>query len=111
MRRTNNNLGFDDNDIALTANTDDLQKTSHMTDISSDAAYDVTGINAKGYNAIIELVNTGAFNITLKHDDPASAVGNQIFNQNNLDLVLQPYQNVRYVYKSYVGRTGWWQLT
>lgn len=111
MRRTNNNFGFDDNDIELTANTNNLTRTSHQTDISSDATYDVTGIQAKGYNSVIELVNTGAFNITFKHDDSASAAGNQIYNQNNLDLVLQPYQNVRYVYKTYVGRTGWWQLT
>lgn len=68
---------------------------SEIINISASAAYDITG-----FRAILSdvnrktLINVGSFNITLKHLNGSSSVGNQIAVSTGSDLVLAPLNTV-----------------
>lgn len=62
--------------------------------LDSDDNYNITGIDSSfGFGQsgdLIKLVNVGAFNLTLTHEDTASLAANRFLRANALDLVLAP---------------------
>lgn len=78
-------FGANQNNLAL----GDLDQAS-VVKVSATVAVNITGIvaNAAMAGRQILLVNTGANNITLKHDDANSAAGNRFLNRGNGDAVL-----------------------
>jgi hypothetical protein len=75
----------------ITANTDDYNPTDvHLNSvlrINSDAARNLTGINAGATGEMILLVNTGAFTITLVHDATSTAA-NRFFCPGSANFAL-----------------------
>lgn len=62
--------------------------------LDSDDNYNITGIDSsfgRGQAGdLIKLINVGAFNLTLTHEDTASLAANRFLRANALDLVLAP---------------------
>lgn len=86
---------FEDTATQITSNQDNYTPGSQFTfgqviRISSDAARDITGIAAANPGRMIWLYNSGAFNITLKHQNAGSGPVNRIVGRGNADTVLTP---------------------
>lgn len=85
----------------ITANQNDYSPTG-MADavtllINSDAARDITGFATPTTGRLLWVYNTGAFNVTLKHQVTSSA-GNQIRGRGGADTVLTPSTGVQLYY-------------
>jgi hypothetical protein len=66
---------------------------SHVR-LNSDAARDITGVDAAATLVQKKLINVGAFNITLKHEDAGSSAANRFLSFTGLALVIQPNDSV-----------------
>jgi hypothetical protein len=77
----------------LTGNTNDWNPTGlagcHAIIINSNAAVNLTGIVAQADGREYQLINNGAFTITLKHDATSTAA-NRFYCQNSADFALSP---------------------
>jgi hypothetical protein len=91
------------NDYALAVATNDIFR------ISSDAARHITGISAGLFDGhAILLRNVGAFAITLKHQDAASAAANRLISPWAGDVVMSANSSMLLMYDSTLSR---WVVT
>jgi hypothetical protein len=73
--------------------------------VSSDAARNVTGFSHGTVSGTTKwMINSGSFNITLKHEDGASTAANRILSSTGADLVLVPGGMAMITYDSAAGR-------
>lgn len=91
----------------LLANTDNwaVNTAATVLRVSSDAAYNITGIVAPASSAprTHRLVNVGAFSLTLKHDVTSTAA-NRFYGPGAADFVLTQYMTVTLRYDTTLTR-------
>lgn len=96
----------------ITANQNDYSPTNMSRAVvllvNSDAARDITGFATGVSGRWLWVYNTGAFNITLKHQVTSSA-GNQIRGRGGADTVLTPSTGVQLYYSGSL--TKWVVMT
>ena len=87
----------------ITADQDDFQLGANNNQrgvalLDSDDNWSLTGIDSSFGRAqlgdLIKLVNVGAFNIQLNHEDTGSLAANRFLRANGLDLVLAPGDSI-----------------
>jgi hypothetical protein len=94
-----------DNEVVpaqITASQNDYSPTG-MADaavllINSAAAWNITGLATPTTGRLLWVYNTGAFNITLKHEDAGSAAANRFRGRGAADVVLTPSTGVQLYY-------------
>jgi len=73
----------------FTANTNDLDiGDARLAFFSSDASRDLTGLTPGIEGRILPFVNTGSFDIVLKHQSGSSAAANRIINRTGADVTF-----------------------
>ena len=72
--------------------------------LSSNAAYNITGVDASAMQTIKHLINVGSFALTIKHEDAASASANRFLNYTGADIVLQPNTSLTIFIDSATGK-------
>lgn len=87
----------------LTANKNDWafdggEPSLIMQRVSSNAAVNVTGLSLVTNGKHLIIVNVGAFTITFKHQDVASAAANRIISATGADIPLTPNGYLELVY-------------
>lgn len=94
----------------ITANQNDYNPESTATDrssfwrLSSDASRNITGI-ANGLNGrMLYLVNVGATDIVIQHQNAGSAAGNRIITQASADVTMGPDETMILIYDSTTAR-------
>lgn len=81
-------LKLDSLDVAITADTDDLDLSDYsVVRADPDAGWDLTGIVAED-NRALAIINVGSFNLTLKDQSIASDVSNRMALGG--DIILTP---------------------
>lgn len=75
----------------ITANQNDYDVGAYdIVRLTSDAAYNITGISGGVRGRQLLIRNSGAFNLTLVHNGAASAAANRIFHVGATNVVLAP---------------------
>lgn len=80
---------------------------------STDASRNITGLVTDGANLVnvdMEshlIINTGNFNIVLKHLDTGSAATNRFYNQGAVDVTLTPHQAADIIYDANFSGGRW----
>lgn len=103
-------------DIAVTADMNNVAVTSTVVRLTPDNAWNITGLDGSAFpfdtandSAFVFLVNADSANtVTLKHNSGSSSAGNKIFVSNNADKTLPPYATLFLTYQNVSGREGWW---
>ena len=93
---------------SLTGNTNDLAVSSGISRVylSSNGAYNLTGVASGAEGQLLWVVNNSAFAITLKVNDANSAAGNRFAIANGADVVLR--QSNGSVLMHYDTTLGFW---
>ena len=66
--------------------------------LTSDTSRDITGIAARPVGGLLTIVNTGSFNIVLKHQSTSSLAANRIISQTGADITLSANQLIELIY-------------
>lgn len=78
----------------ITADQDNYAPTGWSTAthvrLDSDAARNITGVDASAVIVQKKLINVGSNNITIKHEDAGSTAANRFLSFTGADIVLQP---------------------
>ena len=78
--------------------------TADIVRLSSDAARNVTGANAAATQPYKHLINVGAFNITLQHQNAGSLAENRFICFTGADIILQPDDTITVWYDATTAR-------
>lgn len=85
----------------LTANVNDYAiSTASRVLLTSNGAYDITGIIAGFTGQLLWVENNSTFSLTLKYNSGSSAVGNRFIAANNADVIIRPQGSVLLRYDS-----------